>query len=316
MEAATSPEPLFALMSSLADATRLRLLRLLERNELGVVELCEIVQLPQSTVSRHLKVLSSEGWTNSRRLGTAHLYRLRIDELQPPARKLWLLAREQSDAWPAVEQDRLRLARVLAERSAESQAFFSSAAGQWDKLRGELYGESFSLHAMLALLPSDWTVVDLGCGTGQVADALAGHVKQVIGIDNNAAMLKAAAKRTASRTNVDLRRGELSALPIEAATCDAAVIVLVLTYVPDVAAVLTEARRILKPTGKLVIVDLLKHDRDDFRRQLGQATPGFSPPQLTAMLATAGFAGAVITFVPPESSARGPALFVASAIGN
>ena len=89
------------------------LLRLLERNELGVVELCEIVQLPQSTVSRHLKVLSSEGWTNSRRLGTAHLYRLRIDELQPPARKLWLLAREQSDAWPAVEQDRLRLARVL-----------------------------------------------------------------------------------------------------------------------------------------------------------------------------------------------------------
>ena len=166
---------------------------------------------------------------------------------------------------------------------------------------------------MLALLPGDWTVVDLGCGTGQVADALAGHVKQVIGVDNNAAMLKAAAKRTAGRTNVDLRRGELSALPIEAATCDAAIVVLVLTYVPDVAAVLAEARRILKPAGKLVIVDLLKHDRDDFRRQLGQATAGFAPAELAAMLTATGFGQATITPVPPESAARGPALFVGSA---
>ena len=91
---AQAPHDLMSWMQSLADPTRLRLLRLLERNELGVVELCDVLQLPQSTVSRHLKVLADEGLTGSRRHGTTNLYRTILDELQPPARKLWLLARE------------------------------------------------------------------------------------------------------------------------------------------------------------------------------------------------------------------------------
>src|ERR1700683_4427123 len=89
-----------AWMSSLADMTRLRLLRLLERNELGVVELCDVLQLPQSSVSRHLKVLGDEKWVRARRHGTTRLYRMILDELEPPARKLWLLTREQTDTWP------------------------------------------------------------------------------------------------------------------------------------------------------------------------------------------------------------------------
>src|SRR5918911_5078013 len=103
-------------MESLADPTRLRLLRLLERHELGVVDLCDILQLPQSTVSRHLKVLSDQQWVRSRRQATNHLYRTILDELDAGARKLWLLAREQTEAWPAVEQDRLRLAERLRAR--------------------------------------------------------------------------------------------------------------------------------------------------------------------------------------------------------
>src|SRR3954463_13568941 len=109
--AATRPDLLLGWMTSLADATRLRLLRLLERHELGVVELCDVLQLPQSTVSRHLKVLADEGWARRRRHGTTSLYRTILDELDPAARKLWLLAREQTDDWPAVQQDQLRLAR-------------------------------------------------------------------------------------------------------------------------------------------------------------------------------------------------------------
>ena len=91
-------------MESLADRTRLRLMRILERNELGVIELCEVLQLPQSTVSRHLKLLSDQDWIHHRRSGTTRLYRMILEELDPAARKLWLLAREQTDEWPTVRQ--------------------------------------------------------------------------------------------------------------------------------------------------------------------------------------------------------------------
>src|SRR3954471_6555426 len=147
-----SPEALVGWMESLADRTRLRLLRLLERHELGVIELCEILQLPQSTVSRHLKILANQGWLHSRRNGTTHLYRTMLDELAPAARKLWLVAREQTDAWATVHQDQLRLDRRLRDRDgADAQAFFAGAAGEWDRIRGELYGREFTMAALLAL---------------------------------------------------------------------------------------------------------------------------------------------------------------------
>jgi ArsR family transcriptional regulator len=251
------PQRLMAWMESLADPTRLRLLRLLERNELGVAELCDVLQMPQSTVSRHLKVLADQKWVRGRRQGTNHLYRTILDELEAGARRLWVLAREQTDAWPAVKQDRLRLDRLLAEKQGEGQAFFAGAAGEWDRFRGELYGRHFSDAALLALLPDDYVVADLGC------------VKQVIGVDNSPAMLKAARKRLGERKNVDLRKGDLSAVPIDNEKCDAAMLILALTYVADPAAVLVEMSRVLKPGGRAVIVDLLPHDREDFRRQLG-----------------------------------------------
>src|SRR4051812_29839602 len=283
------PRALLGWMESLADATRLRLLRLLERHELGVAELCDVLQMPQSTVSRHLKVLADQKWVRGRRQGTNHLYRTILDELEAGARRLWLLAREQTDAWPAVKQDRLRLDRLLAEKQGDSQAFFAGAAGEWDRLRGELYGKNFSDAAMLALLPGDTIVADLGCGTGQVIAALAPFVKQVIGVDSSPPMLKAARKRLADRKNVDLRKGDLSAVPIDDQTCDAAMLILALTYVADPAAVLSEMSRVLKPGARAVLVDLSPHDREDFRRQLGKTRLGFDAKELEQLLAQAGF---------------------------
>src|SRR5687768_18254129 len=108
------PDALLGWMDCLADEARLRLLRLLERHELGVAELCEIVQLPQSTVSRHLKVLADQGWVASRGQRTTNLYRMEMADAA--ARKLWQLARDQMEAWATAAQDQLRLARVLADR--------------------------------------------------------------------------------------------------------------------------------------------------------------------------------------------------------
>lgn len=300
-------------MDSLADATRLRLLRLLERRELGVAELCDVLQLPQSTVSRHLKVLADRHWVQSRRQGTNRLYRVLPDELDPAARKLWNLAREQTDAWPSVRQDQLRLDRLLAQKQNDSQAFFAGAAAQWDKLRIELYGRHITSAAILALLPSSWIIADLGCGTAPLAAQLAPHVKRVIAIDNSAAMLRAARKRIAQFKNVELRQGDLAALPIKDQSCDAALLILALTYVPDPLAALRELSRILKPTGRAVIIDLLPHDREDFRRQMGQQSMGFSPDELTHLAAAAGLTALAIAPLAPEPGAKGPALFLATA---
>jgi ubiquinone/menaquinone biosynthesis C-methylase UbiE/DNA-binding transcriptional ArsR family regulator len=301
-----------AWMSSLADSTRLRLLRVLERHELGVVDLCDVLQLPQSSVSRHLKVLGDQKWVRARRQNTTHLYRTILDELDPAARKLWLLAREQTDSWPTGKQDQLRLQRRLSQRKVDSQTFFAGAAGEWDRLRRELYGERFSIAALLALLPGDQVVADLGCGSGNLAAELAGNVKQVIGIDSSSAMLKAAKRRTAGHANVDLRKGDLSQLPIESATCDAALLVLALTYVNEPQQAVGEMARILKSGGRGIIVDLLPHDKEDFRRQMGQTSLGLEPMVLERIMKEAGFANVNTRPLPPEPNVKGPALFLAA----
>jgi ArsR family transcriptional regulator len=310
---ARQPESLLAWMESLADQTRLRLLHLLERQELGVAEICEVLQLPQSTVSRHLKVLADQQWVRSRPQGTANLYRMARRRLDPAARRLWQLSREQTEGWATLHQDQLRLARRLEDRGRNAQAFFAGAAGEWDRMRAELYGTSFSAAALLALVPEHWVVADLGCGTGEVTAALAQQVARVVGVDQSAAMLKAAARRTAGLANVELRQGALEDLPIQDDACDAALLVLVLSYTSDPGRILGELTRILRPGGRAVIVDLVRHDRDDFRLQLGQQSLGFDRNVLNELLEDAGLTAATFRELPPEPQATGPALFLSTA---
>lgn len=306
-------DSLMGWMGSLADPTRLRLMRVLEKHELGVAELCEVLQLPQSNVSRHLKVLADEGWAASRPQGTARLYRLAASQLDPAARRLWQVAREQTQDWAAVRQDQVRVARLLRERRSRTEAFFAGTAGQWDRLREEFYGTAFTAQAIFALLPEDAIVADLGCATGQTTLALAPWVGRVIGIDSSAAMLKAARARTEELPNVELRQGDLSAIPIDSATCDAALLVLVLSYVAEPEAVLKEMARILKPGGRAIVVDLLPHDREDFAARMGQQVLGFAPERLHGLMQEANLRVRRFVQLPPEEKAKGPALFLAAA---
>jgi SAM-dependent methyltransferase len=298
---------------ALAEATRLRLLRLLERNELGVSDLVDVLQLPQSSISRHLKLLVDRGWITGRSQGSSNLYSLRPNELPPCARKLWQAVREQADGWPVSRQDELRLARRLSERSRVSQAYFARSASEWDRLRRELYGAVYGDAALRGLLPRDWVIADLACGTGAVSAALAPHVARVVAVDHSPAMLRAARKRVAGLKNVDLRHGELEALPLEESACDAALLLLALAYVPDPSKVLAEAARILKPGGRLVVVDLLTHDREDFRLRFSQQRRGFDPEELAALVCAAGFTTDLCAPLPPEPETKGPALLMACA---
>src|SRR3954463_14659300 len=174
-------------LSALSDGTRSRILLLLDRHELTVSELCGIVQLPQSTVSRHLKALADSDWVASRAEGTSNVYTM-TRELDSSARRLWLLVREQVGSSPAAAQDQRRLQAVLAERRTKSQEFFSSSAGQWDRVRDDLFGDRFHLAALPAFADPEWIVGDLGSGTGQLTAAIAPFVRHVIAVDASAAM--------------------------------------------------------------------------------------------------------------------------------
>jgi len=301
-------------MTSLADTTRVRLLRLVERHELTVVELCAVLQLPQSTVSRHLKVLADDGWVDWRPEGTSRLYHMAVEGLPPAARRLWTLTREQMSQAIAAEQDDQRLAPVLAERQSRSQAFFSTAAGKWDKLRRELFGERFDVLGLLALLDPTWRVGDLGCGTGQTSEMLSPYVRKVIAVESSAAMFKAARARLGGLTNVELHRGDLHALPVDDGTLDVALLHLVLHHVAEPAAVLTEAARALAPGGRILLIDMQRHERREYQQQMGHVWLGFEPEQLTGWLADAGFTNVRIHPLPAAAEAKGPALLSAVAV--
>ncbi|MGB0767574.1 MAG: ArsR/SmtB family transcription factor [Phycisphaeraceae bacterium] len=310
---ATQPDRLLRWMNSLADATRLRLLSVLAEHELGVSDLCDVIQLPQSTVSRHLKILADEGWAISRRQGTTNLYQVVLDELEARQRELWIITRDEAADWATLQQDRVRLQQLVLNKQRDAGAFFADAAEQWESIRHELYGNRFSTDAMLALLPADWTVVDLGCGSGILAAELSPFVRRVIGIDNSDAMLIAAAQRNEQATNVDLRKGGLDALPIEDGSVDATLCVIVLSYIDDPAEAIREMSRVLRPGGRAVVVDLLAHNREPFRRQMGQLHSGFTADALTEYLEEAGLTEVCTRPIPPSAEATGPALLLASA---
>jgi ArsR family transcriptional regulator len=303
-------------LTSLADTTRSRLLLLLDRHELTVSELCAITQLPQSTVSRHLKALGDSGWVAPRAEGTSNVYTLTLGELDAGARRLWQLVREQVGATPAAAHDQRRLQAVIADRRTKSQEFFASSAGHWDRVRDELFGDRFHLAALAAFADADAVVADLGCGTGQVSAAIAPFVDRVIAVDGSAAMLQAAKRRLQAFDNVELRRGDLEALPVDEARVDAATLMLVLHHVSEPGHALREVARILKPGGKAIVVDMLPHDREHYRQQMGHVWLGFGESQIEGMLAEAGFTRTRVVALAPDARAKGPGLFVATAVAQ
>lgn len=306
----TPPEALLGWMGALAEPTRVRLLRSLEREELSVQELCGVLKLPQSTVSRHLKTLSDLGWLASRREGTLGYYRL-ADGLADGARRLWKLARAETEGWPVAQQDALRLEARLEERRSEAERFFSGAAAEWDRVRTEAYGRDWESALVGALVPPELVIADLGCGTGSFTRELARSGARVIGVDRSAAMLKHARRRLGELDRVELHQASLEALPIPDRHCHVAVFALVLSYVADVERVLREAHRILAPGGRLLVVDAVAHDDEPFRRRLGQARPGIDPRRLHELIAAIGFAQVSGGDPMPTRAGRtGPDLFL------
>jgi ArsR family transcriptional regulator len=298
-------------LSTLADPTRGRILLAIDQNELTVGELCSVLELPQSTVSRHLRVLVDDRWLVTRQEGTSRYYS-RNAELDAVADRLWSVVAEDLRAGPNHRRDSARLRDVIAQRRAKSREFFASSAIAWDDLRQELFGSAVGGGALLGLLDETWVAGDLGCGSGHLSALLAPFVARVIGVDGSSTMLARARERLAGVPNVDLREGELEALPVRSGEIDAAVLSLVLHHAPAPLRVLQEAHRALKPDGRVVIVDMLTHDRAEFRDTLGHVWLGFSERQIVEWMSDAGFTAVRFISLPGDRPAAGPELFVAT----
>lgn len=300
-------------VSVLGDETRTRILALLERSEFTVSELCQVLQSPQPTVSRHLKTLASEGWVEARAEGRNRHYRLST-ALGDAARGLWRIIRDEIGESGVYSADTERARAVLEDRRLRSTEFFANSAEGWDEMRTELFGSGTGLAPLLGLVDSDATVGDLGTGTGILAARLAPFAHRVVAVDRSEEMLATAQVRVDGFDNVDLRQGELESLPVDDGELDLAILALVMHYLVDPPRVLAEVRRALAPGGRLLMLDMRRHDRGPgFTEAMGHVWPGFEDKRVSAWLRDAGFDAVRVVHLPHEPGATGPLLFLASA---
>ena len=297
-------------LTALNDAARLRIMRLLQTHELSVGELSRVLQLPQSTVSRHLRLLIEASLIARRSDGTAGLHRV-ADTMPPQAERLWTALRSDPDSLPGGEEDDGRVAAVLAERRRDSRGFFGEVGEGWERLRAELFGTTFTAEAILSLLDSSLVIADLGCGIGNASLLVAPRVREVIAVDRERAMLEAVSMHHAVPDNLTLLEGDILDLPLGDASVDVAMFFLVLHHVAEPQLAITEAARIVRNGGRMLIVDMREHLRDDYRHTMGHLHLGFSEDTVTEWARQSGCEVERFHAIMPDAGGSGPTLFAA-----
>ncbi len=313
-----SADELQKVFKTLSDPTRLRILRLLEQEELVVQELMEVLGMAQSRVSRHLAILREAGLLRDRRDRTFVSYRFSAPS-DSCWRDAWNLVRENLRGDSAAERDDVALARVIEARTSESHNFFDSVGPEWDALRKVFNDDVVRAHAVMRLVDSSLTVADIGTGTGILALELARLGLRVIGVDRSSRMLEAARTKLdqeglLSDEAVELRPGEAHALPIDDGEVDAAFAHMVLQYLDVPADAVDEMRRIVRPGGRVVLVDFVQHELEWMREELGVRALGFETLEVQRWLESAGLVDIDLRIEEPHAKARDlPSTFVASA---
>lgn len=281
------------LLKAFGDSTRLRALGILEHEELTVGELARCLGMAQSRVSNHLRVLRDAGLLVERHEGKSTHLRCGLDtEEEDYPSRVWAGLREGLVTLPEHRADRGRLADLLAEKRAESTEFFDRVAGSWDEIGAHFARGVARERATASLLRRGLVIGDLGCGTGYFGRSLLGLAQRLVAVDRSQPMLDEAQKRLGGgggRTKLDLRRGELDALPIETNELDGAVAGMVLHHLPSPGSALREMFRVIRPGGSAVIVDLAPHRYEWCRDALGDRHLGLDPSDVLAAFARAGF---------------------------
>lgn len=268
-----------------ADATRVRLLALLEDEELTVAELSAITRLAQPRVSTHLARLREAGLVRDRRAGVSAYYRFEEGALDPAQQQLWRTLRSGSDD-PLLRQDAERVPEVLAARAA-GQNWADAVAGDMERhySPGRTW-EAMARSALPLLEPGD--VLDVASGDGVLAELLAPHSHRYVCLDSSTKVVLAASERLRRLENVEVREGDMHALPFEDASFDLAVLMHALTYADQPAKAVTEAARVLRPGGRLLLTSLARHGHRGVVEAYGHVNLGFTGKELQRFTTRAG----------------------------
>jgi ubiquinone/menaquinone biosynthesis C-methylase UbiE len=277
---------------ALSDKTRLRLLYILQFYELNVNEIVLVVNMIQSGVSRHLKILQESGLLNSRRDGSFIYYGASKNSVSDAL--IPLLKTEFASGMEA-KQDIKKAEEMIRIRQNRTKRFFKHIAPKWDRLKKEVLGD-FNLNEMLqSQIPMnkkvDKRIADLGCGTGELLNLISFiSSNQLIGIDSSPEMLEQAKIRLSGSENIQLRLGELEHLPMKNEEIDVAIMNLVLHHVPQPQLPIKEVFRVLKSKGIFIFSDFEKHNQEHIKEIIGGEWLGFENKKIKSWLVETGFA--------------------------
>jgi ArsR family transcriptional regulator len=301
---AMSSDQAVAMLRAAAEPSRLRILALLAREELAVLELCRSLGQSQPRVSRHLKLLAEAGLVERFPDGAWVFYRLAADTA---ARALADHALALVSAEDAVfSRDAERLAVVSAERAAQAGAYFAENAERWDEMRSLHTAEAAVEAAILEAAGEGpfQRLVDLGSGTGRMLTLLGGRAKSAIGLDLSRQMLNIARAHVgeAGLAACELRHGDILGTGLPDGCADLVVVHQVLHYLTDPAAAVSEAARLVGPGGRLLIVDFAPHELEFLRSEHRHRRLGFSDAEIERWLGAAGLSGLGVGSLPPTAA--------------
>jgi ubiquinone/menaquinone biosynthesis C-methylase UbiE len=288
----------------LADPSRLRILLLVEREELSVAELQEILGMGQSRISTHLAQLKNAGLVEDRRNGKSILYRLKHGIQSNGFAEMLGVLRQAAAEIPEAGEDSEALRLALRRRQDKMRAYFDELAGKFG--RNYVPGRSWQglAETLLTLMPP-MVIADLGAGEGTFSQLLARRSKKVIAVDNSEKMVEYGRElaRKHGVKNLEYRKGDLEEVPIKDAAVDLAFFSQALHHAQHPERAVKEASRILKPGGRIVVLDLLRHSYEEARELYADLWLGFTEVEVTRFLRQAGFKNIETSVVHSEESA-------------